>query len=49
MALRVEPNLKGDVDDLALSVAVHEQIGLGIEQNRAPDLLGPVIEVRNAT
>ena len=39
----------GDVDDLALGVAVHEQIGLGIEQNRAADLLGPVIKVRNAT
>ena len=38
----------GDVDDLSLGIAVHEQIRLGVEQHRTAHLLGPVIEVRNA-
>ena len=36
-----------NVDDLSLCVAIHQQIGLGVEENRAAHLLGPVIEMRN--
>ena len=38
-----------DVDDLPLGVAVDEEVGLGVEQDRAAHLLRPVVEVRDAT
>ena len=38
----------GDLADLSLGVAEDEQVGLGVHQDRAPDLLGPVVEVRDA-
>ena len=37
-----------DLDDLPLAIAVDQQIGLGIEQNRAAHLLRPVVEMRDA-
>ena len=38
-----------DLDDLALSIAVDEQVRLRIQQDRAAHFLGPVIEMRDAT
>ena len=38
-----------DLADLPLGVAVHEQVRLGVEQQRAAHLLRPVVEVRDAT
>ena len=37
-----------DLDDLALAVAEHEQIRLAVEEDGAPDRVGPVVEVRDA-
>ncbi len=37
-----------DIDDLPFGIAVHQQIRLGVQQHRAPHLLAPVIEVRDA-
>ena len=37
-----------DLDHLALGVAVDQQIGLGIQQDRAAHLVGPVIVMRDA-
>ena len=37
-----------DLGDLAFGVAEHEKVGLGIQQHAAPDLLRPVVEVRNS-
>ena len=37
-----------DLDDLPLGIAVHQQVGLGIEQDRAAHLLRPVVEMRDA-
>src|SRR5260370_3594692 len=37
-----------DCADLALAVAVDEQVGLGIQQDRAAHLLRPVVEVSDA-
>ena len=34
--------------DLPLGIAEHEQVGLGVEQDRATHLLRPVVEVRDA-
>ena len=33
----------------ALAVAIHQQIGLGIEQDRTPHFFRPIIEMRDAT
>jgi hypothetical protein len=38
----------GHLDDGALGVAVEQQVGLGVGQDRAADLLGPVVEVGDA-
>ncbi len=38
----------GDLADLPLAVAVHQHVGLGIEQDGAPHLLGPVIKMGDA-
>jgi hypothetical protein len=38
-----------DLDDGALGVAVEQQIRLGVGQHRAAHLLGPVVEMRDAT
>ncbi len=38
----------GDLTDLPLAVAVHEQVRFRIEQNRATDLLRPIVEMCNA-
>ena len=37
-----------DLADLPLAIAIDEQVRLGIEQDRAPHLLRPVVEVRDA-
>ena len=37
-----------DLDDLPLAVAEHEQIRARVEQDRAPHLLLPIVEVRDA-
>src|SRR6266446_5271422 len=37
-----------DLADLPLGVAVHQQVRLGVEQDRATHSLRPVVEVRNA-
>ncbi len=39
----------GDLDDLALAVAIDEQIGARVEEDRAAHFLRPVIEVRDPT
>ncbi len=36
-----------ELADLSFTVAVHQQVGLRIEQNRAANLLRPVVEVRD--
>ncbi len=36
-----------DFTDLPLAVAIHQQVCLRIEQDRAPHLLGPVVEMRD--
>ena len=38
----------GDLGNLAFGVAVHQQIGLGVQQHRAAHGFGPVIVVRDA-
>ena len=38
----------GDLTDRALSVAVDQQVRLGIEQHRTPHFFRPVVEVGNA-
>ena len=47
--LRARRHAMRDLDDLPLGVAVHQQIRLGVQQHRAPHLLAPVVEVRDAT
>ncbi len=37
-----------DLADLPLGVAEHEQVGLGVQQHAAANLLAPVVEVRDA-
>ncbi len=37
-----------DIADLPLAVAVHQKVGLGVQQHRAPHLLRPIVEMRDA-
>src|SRR6185436_17454471 len=39
----------GQLPDRALAHAEDDQVGLGVEQDRAPYLLAPVVEVRDAS
>ncbi len=38
----------GDVDEGAFGIAVEQDVGLGVDQDRAADLVGPVVVVRDA-
>ena len=37
-----------DIGDLPLGIAIDQQVGLGIEQNRTADFFRPVIKMRDA-
>ena len=38
----------GDLDDLVFTIAEDQEVRLGVEENRAANLLGPVVEVGDA-